>query len=80
MVSTGRYEGRNGPISVSELLAQDALFQAVAGVEQHPHRDGLVREHLDAGADHVCVQVLIGADVDDDLAVLASIAPVVLGL
>ena len=30
-----------------ELLAQDALFQAVAGVEQHPHRDRLVREHLD---------------------------------
>ena len=30
------------------MLAQDALFQAVAGVEQHPHRDGLVGEHLDA--------------------------------
>jgi probable F420-dependent oxidoreductase len=39
-----------------------------------------VREHLDAGADHVCVQVLNGEDVDDDLAVLASIAQVVLGL
>src|SRR5262245_19851932 len=34
---------------VAELLAQDALFQAVAGIEQHAHRDGLVREHLDAG-------------------------------
>src|ERR1700730_1417711 len=28
-----------GPRSVPELLAQDALFQAMAGVEQHPHRD-----------------------------------------
>src|SRR4030088_2470821 len=24
--------------SISELLAQNAFFQAVAGVEQHPHR------------------------------------------
>ena len=39
---------KNTRASVSELFAQDALFQAVAGVEQHPHRDGLVREHLDA--------------------------------
>src|SRR5882672_9778746 len=31
---------------IAELLAQDALFQAVAGVEQHPHRDGLVGKHL----------------------------------
>ena len=38
--------GALGP-SIVELLAQNALFQAVAGVEQHPHRDGLVREHLD---------------------------------
>src|SRR3954452_1122410 len=35
------------PDLISELLAQDALFQAVTGVEQHPHRDRLVREHLD---------------------------------
>src|ERR1700761_6167641 len=34
--------------SVAELLAQDTLFQAVAGIEQHSHRDGLVREDLDA--------------------------------
>src|SRR5260221_11452413 len=33
--------------SVPELLAQNAFFQAVTGVEQHPHRDGLVGEHLD---------------------------------
>ena len=33
--------------SIIELLAQDALFQAVAGVEQHPHRDGPVGKHLD---------------------------------
>src|SRR6266699_6149303 len=40
--------GGAGGKSVSELLAQDALFQAVAGIEQHPHRDGLVGKHLDA--------------------------------
>src|ERR1700682_1262892 len=34
--------------SMAELLAQDVLFQAVAGIEQHPHRDGLVGKHLDA--------------------------------
>jgi len=39
---------RGGAKSVAELFAQDALFQAVAGIEQHPHRDGLVGEHLDA--------------------------------
>jgi hypothetical protein len=33
---------------IPELLAQDALLQAVAGVEQHPHRNGLVRDHFDA--------------------------------
>src|SRR5258708_22359246 len=32
--------------SVPELLAQNAFFQAVTGVEQHPHRDGLVGGHL----------------------------------
>src|ERR1700738_1045117 len=32
---------------VPELLAQDTLFQAVAGVEQHSPRDGLVGQHLD---------------------------------
>ena len=34
--------------SIAELLAQDALFKTVAGVEQHPHRDGFVGQHLDA--------------------------------
>ncbi len=33
---------------MTELLAQDALFQAMAGIEQHAHRDGLVGKHLDA--------------------------------
>src|SRR5216684_6242918 len=32
---------------VPELLAQNAFFEAVAGVEQHPHRDRLVGQHLD---------------------------------
>src|SRR5882672_8320556 len=30
--------------SGSELLAQDAFLEAVTGVEQHPHRDRLVRQ------------------------------------
>ena len=40
-----------------------------------------VREHLDAGADHVCVQV-IGADedTDADVTVLRAIAPTLLSL
>jgi probable F420-dependent oxidoreductase len=37
-----------------------------------------VREHLDAGADHVCVQVLDGEDSDADLSTLAALAPLVL--
>jgi len=39
-----------------------------------------VREHLDAGADHVCVQV-VGApdgDADTDIRNLAELAPAVL--
>src|SRR6266705_1440054 len=31
-----------------ELLAQDAFLEAVTGIEQHPHRDRLVGQHLDA--------------------------------
>src|SRR5260370_33075738 len=40
---------RGGPPfgAVPELLAQNAFFQAVTGVEQHPHRDGLVGEDRD---------------------------------
>src|SRR4051795_4476726 len=34
--------------SVPELLAQNAFLEAVAGVEQHSHRDGLVGQYLDA--------------------------------
>src|SRR5262245_8261453 len=45
-------------VSGPELLAQDALFQAVAGVEQHAHRDGLVGEHFDP--DDVARLVMIG--------------------
>src|SRR5690348_12493684 len=41
----GRQFGRK---SVPELLAQNALFEAVAGVEQHPHRDRPVGQNLDA--------------------------------
>jgi probable F420-dependent oxidoreductase len=37
-----------------------------------------VRDHLDAGADHVCIQILNGAN--DDLEAVAQLAPFVLGL
>src|ERR1700738_3611699 len=47
---------------VPELLAQDTLFQAVAGVEQHPHRDGLVGQHLDPA--DVARLIVVGAPRD----------------
>jgi probable F420-dependent oxidoreductase len=37
-----------------------------------------VRAHLDAGADHVCIQVVGGPDAETDLAGLAALAPSVL--
>jgi probable F420-dependent oxidoreductase len=37
-----------------------------------------VRAHLDAGADHVCIQVLSGPDAETDLEGLAILAPSVL--
>src|ERR1700712_4547614 len=43
----GFWEGWR-PYLVPELLAQDAFLGAGAGVEQHPHRDRLVGQHLDA--------------------------------
>src|SRR6202451_2899841 len=52
--SAGGYGSRlggrddDGVDLIPELLAQYPLFQAVAGVEQHPHRDGLVGQDLDA--------------------------------
>src|SRR5580700_11918770 len=35
---------------VSELLAQDPLVEAMAGIEQHVHRDAVVETNVD-GAD-----------------------------
>src|SRR3978361_1385006 len=43
----GFWEGWR-PYLVPELLAQDAFLEAVAGVEQHPHRDRLCRRHTRA--------------------------------
>ena len=43
---------------MSELLAQDAFLKAVAGVEQHPHRDGFVGKHLDTA--DIAYLVMIG--------------------
>jgi probable F420-dependent oxidoreductase len=39
-----------------------------------------VRAHLDAGADHVCVQVLEAKDMDTEVAALAALAPELIGL
>jgi probable F420-dependent oxidoreductase len=41
---------------------------------------GRVRAHLDAGADHVCVQVLEAEDMDTEVAALAALAPDLVGL
>ena len=43
---------------VAELLAEDPFFETVTGIEQHPHRDRLVRNHRDAA--HVTGLVVIG--------------------
>src|SRR5260370_30029567 len=43
-----RTDGGGSGGSVAGLLAQDAPFQAMAGVEQHPHRGGLFGKHLHA--------------------------------
>lgn len=38
-----------------------------------------VRAHLDAGADHVCIQVISGNESDPELEALGELAPVLLG-
>ena len=37
-----------------------------------------VRAHLDAGADHVCIQIIGSADPDEDVTVLRELAPALL--
>src|SRR4051812_18023559 len=36
------------PASIAELFAQDPLFEAMAGIKQHSHRNAFVRQHFDA--------------------------------
>src|SRR5437867_8061071 len=55
---------RSGP----ELLAQDAFLEAVTGIEQHPHRNRLVGQHLDAA--DVAHVVMIGGGRNRTLFVL----------
>jgi probable F420-dependent oxidoreductase len=56
----------------------DRLLDAAFAWGDPPTIAARVREHLDAGADHVCVQVL--NEGDGDLTALADLAPLVLGL
>src|SRR5437899_9863516 len=57
-----------GRASGPELLAQDAFLEAVTGVEQHPHRDRLVGQHLDAA--DVAHVVMVGGGRDRTLLAL----------
>src|SRR6266508_5105317 len=54
-----------GRASGPELLAQDAFLEAVTGIEQHPHRDRLVGQHLDAA--DIAHVVMVGGGRDRTL-------------
>jgi probable F420-dependent oxidoreductase len=56
----------------------DALVDAIVGWGSVDAVAARVRDHLDAGADHVCLQV-VGTDVDGALAELEALAPALLG-
>jgi probable F420-dependent oxidoreductase len=58
----------------------DALVDAVIAWGKVDDIERRVRDHLDAGADHVCVQVLRGDDTDSALRQLRELAPAMLGL
>src|SRR5947207_12750567 len=84
MVAKGAYRARAGCLmaplflwarfkagswpSGPELLAQDAFLEAVTGIEQHPHRNRLVGQHLDAA--DVAHVVMIGGGRNRTLFVL----------
>jgi probable F420-dependent oxidoreductase len=59
----------------SEALI-DATF-AVGGVDAVAAR---VREHLEAGADHVCIQVISGSDADACMPQIRALAPALVGV
>lgn len=56
----------------------DALVDAIVGWGDAEAVAGRVRDHQEAGADHVCVQV-VGADVATAVAELETLAPLLLG-
>lgn len=56
----------------------DALIDAVIAWGDEDAIAGRVRAHREAGADHVCVQVLTGDEVDPGLDDLARLAPALL--
>lgn len=59
--------------------ASDRLVDAIVAWGDAGRIAGRVREHLDAGADHVCVQVLGRDPSDVGLASLRELAPALLG-
>lgn len=58
----------------------DALIDAVVAWGDEDAIAARVREHLAAGADHVCVQVITGDDEDPGLGELGRLAPALLEL
>src|SRR5512132_1682976 len=58
----------------------DALIDAVVAWGDVDHIAVRVRQHLDAGADHVCVQVVAEAELDPCLPQLRELAPALLEL
>mgnify|MGYP006273086451 CR=1 FL=1 len=57
----------------------DAIIDALIPWGDEDRIASRVREHLDAGADHVCVQVLSPDDLDPGLDDLRALAPALLG-
>src|SRR5262245_11680120 len=45
--TSGGFAGRRAIASVTELLAQDTLVEAMTGIEQHLHRDRMVHADVD---------------------------------
>jgi hypothetical protein len=58
----------------------DALIDAVVAWGDVDRIAVRVRQHLDAGADHVCVQVVSEDDLDPGLPALQKLAPALLEL
>jgi probable F420-dependent oxidoreductase len=61
-----------------DVAGSDRLLDAGIASGTAPQIAGRVREHLDAGADHVCVQVIAARDEDACVPQLAELAELLL--